>query len=309
LGVLLKICDFVFVLRPLILIPAWSFYLVGAAKARGQTFAAYAELPAPIVVLCLTSILVSAYLLNQIFDKESDEKNDKLFYLSRGIFRTRTLLAMAVVFFVIASLSFQEVAERYRLPLIGALALSLLYSLPPVRLCARPFLDMAANAFGYGGIAFIIGFLVYDYSSADALVGAIPYILLVASTFIHTTILDIVGDRAAGKISTAVFVGERPANAMALILHVAGTVAALIITDWIAVIITAATLPATIYALRAHTKRASSLQIQITTLAVTLAAIIFWPAYALVVAPLLIVSRFYYAKRFGITYPGPQKNV
>lgn len=295
-------------LRPLILIPAWSFYLVGAAQGRGGGFAAYIGIPGGAPLLSLTALLVSAYLLNQIFDLESDARNDKLFYLSRGIFRVRTLVIMAGIFFVVASLAFQEVGGNLRLPLVLALVLSLLYSLPPIRLCARPFLDMLANAFGYGGIAYVIGFGVFDMSAAGAWTHAAPFVMLVAATFIHTTILDVEGDRASGKISTAVFLGERAANILAAALHTLGVGVAIFTGDIIAMVVTGATLPFTLVALFKRTRSASAMQIQGATLVTTGVAIVFWPVYAIVVAPLIVLSRVYYRLRFGITYPGPRKS-
>ncbi len=67
---LLRICDFIFVLRPLILIPAWSFYLIGAATAI-ETNPDYPRgFPGLTAFLSLTAILITAYLLNQIFDRD-----------------------------------------------------------------------------------------------------------------------------------------------------------------------------------------------------------------------------------------------
>jgi 4-hydroxybenzoate polyprenyltransferase len=308
LGVFLKICDFVFVLRPLILIPAWSFYLIGAAQARGEPYSVYAGLPSPTVLLSLTSILISAYLLNQIFDRESDEKNDKCFYLTRGIFQGRTLVVFATVFFLIASFAFHRVDGAQRFALLLALILALLYSLPPVRLCARPFLDTIANAVGYGGVAYVLGYGSYGSSLLQAIIASIPYVLLVASTFLHTTILDVIGDKAAGKISTAVYIGERRSASAAAVLHTLGVVSAAVTGNAPALVITGVALPITIYVFVKHSRQASAMQIQATTLIVTVAAVAFWPVYAVIVAPLIILSRVYYARRFGITYPGPQKN-
>jgi 4-hydroxybenzoate polyprenyltransferase len=265
-------------------------------------------LPSPIVLLCLTSILISAYLLNQVFDRESDERNDKCFYLSRGIFQVRTLVILAAVFFLIASLAFQQIGGTQRLPLLLALVLSLLYSLPPVRLCARPFCDLIANAVGYGGVAYIIGFGVYRSSTIDAVIGASPYVFLVASTFLHTTILDVPGDRATGKISTAVFIGENRSAYLAGVLHAFGVIAAVASANLLALIITAAAAPFTVYALAKRNPAASALLIQATTLVVTLGAVLFWPLYAVILTPLVILARVYYRRRFGIIYPGPQKS-
>jgi 4-hydroxybenzoate polyprenyltransferase len=293
----------------LILIPAWSFCLIGAAQGRGLTLSLPGGLPSPVTLLTLTSILITAYLLNQVFDRETDAKNDKCFYLARGIFQVRTLVIMAMIFLFVAAYAFQEIVPPLqRWMLLGALVLSLLYSLPPVRLCARPLLDMLANAVGYGGAAYIIGFSIYEQSTADAISTSIPYVLLVAATFLHTTILDVEGDRASGKISTTVLIGERRSALLALVFSVLAVVAAVVTRNLLAVIVTGLSLPLAIHALTSGTRSASASQIQATTLIVTGVAIYFWPVYALVLVPLIALARVYYRKRFGITYPGPQRS-
>ena len=102
-NLLLRLCDFVFVLRPLILIPAWSFYLIGAAQSSGLGVPA-GRFPPATALKSLTAILIVAYLINQIFDKDTDRRNDKIFYLANGIFSERMLLVIAGVFFVAASI-------------------------------------------------------------------------------------------------------------------------------------------------------------------------------------------------------------
>jgi 4-hydroxybenzoate polyprenyltransferase len=309
LRLFLKICDFIFVLRPLILIPAWGFYLIGAAQGRGATMPTTTGLPSPIALLSLTSILVCAYLLNQVFDRETDEKNDKCFYLSRGIFRVRTLIIMAAVFFLVAAYAFQGVVSPIqRWTLLLSLALSLLYSLPPIRLCARPFLDMLANAFGYGGCAVVMGFGAYQSSAADAMAVSVPYVLLVASTFLHTTILDVEGDRASGKISTAVFIGERRSTNLAAFFHLLAVLSAFVTSNFVAIVVSGLTVPASIHALKTGTRSASTILVQANTLVVAVVAAFFWPVFGAVLVPLVLLARFYYHRRFGIIYPGPRKS-
>jgi len=265
--------------------------------------------PTPISLLSLTAILASAYLLNQIFDRESDERNEKCFYLSRGIFHARTLVIYALVFFVIASLAFKRAADVQRAPLVAALLLSLLYSLPPARLCARPFFDIAANAIGYGAVAYVLGFGAYQSTPLRAIVSSAPYVLLVASTFLHTTILDAAGDKAVGKISTTVFIGERASVNLAATLHVLAVVCALATGNYAALAVTGLSLPVTLRTIVKRQREASAVLVQVITLVVTAAAIVSWPTYAIIVVPLIILSRFYYRRRFGITYPGVRKSV
>jgi 4-hydroxybenzoate polyprenyltransferase len=309
LSAVLRICDFLFVLRPVILIPAWSFYLIGAAEAGRSTGSWSDAVPLAAVAVCLTAILAAAYVLNQIFDRESDERNNKCLFLSRGIFRVRTLVWMAIVSLLIAGYAFRHAVPEARPWLAAALALSLVYSLPPVRLCARPFLDLVANAVGYGMIAFVLGYGAFGSSWTPALWASVPYVFLVAATFLHTTVLDFSGDRAAGKTSTSIVIGIRASAAAAAVLHVVAFAFSLATRSGTAAAVTGVSLPVTAFPLFNRSIGASAVVVQANTLVVTAAAVLHWPAYIAVVAPLVVLSRFYHRRRFGIIYPGPARVV
>jgi 4-hydroxybenzoate polyprenyltransferase len=304
---LLRIGDYLFVLRPLLLIPAWSFYLIGAGEGLGKSIPGGFELPSIWTFAGLTAVLVTAYLLNQIFDRDSDAGNDKCPYLSRGIFGVRTLLILALGFYLLASTCFRRLEDAQRIPLIAALVLSLIYSLPPIRLCARPVLDLLANAVGFGGIAFLLG---YSLSPAGhgGLVMALPYTLLVGATFLHTTILDEDGDRRAGKRTTTVLIGAGASRIAAVVLHGAAVATAVYSGRPTAVVLTAISLPLTLAALPGGRTGRSSIQVQGTTALVSLGAAVHWPAFALLIIPLAVLSRLYHRRRFDLNYPGIRKS-
>lgn len=304
LNSLLRLCDFVFVLRPLILIPAWSFFLIGAAQSSESGLPA-GSFPPVTVLKSLTAILIVAYLINQIFDKDADRRNNKIFYLANGIFSEWMLLVIAGAFFVAASVTFQAAENFQRGPLVLALFLALVYSLPPIRLCARPVLDVGANAVGYGGIAFVLGHTVFNPSLREALVGSIPYVLMVGATFLHTTILDVEGDRDSGKVSTAVWIGAKRSAILGVGLHAAAVVVAALSGHMMALATTGVGLPISVYASVRTNKRTSSALVQSSILIVTVTAVVAWPAYLGIVLPLVLLARYYYKRRFGITYPGP----
>jgi 1,4-dihydroxy-2-naphthoate octaprenyltransferase len=150
----------------------------------------------------------------------------------------------------------------------------------------------------------VLGYTVSNPSLSRALWAAIPYVLLVAATFLHTTILDFEGDRASGKKSTSVLIGVRLSAYLSTFLHAAAFAAAFVRVAPAAMIITGVTLPLSIYAIARGSKRTSSFIIQANTFVVTVAAATAWPLYLAVAAPLVLLSRCYHARRFGITYPG-----
>jgi 4-hydroxybenzoate polyprenyltransferase len=319
---LLRIGDYVFVMRPLILIPAWSFFLVGAAAGRGHASFSFGFSDAPAALFysfgCLTAILVTAYLLNQVFDVDSDRRNRKGHYLTRGIHKTRTVVAMALVAFILASYFFRFVNASQRVPLAVALALSLAYSLPPLRLVARPIVDLLANAAGYGAVAFISGFTVYNSSITDAAALSLPYVFLVGATFLHTTILDIDGDKQSGKITTTVLVGVRRSTIAAWVLVVFGGVSAALISlprygDRLSLVVLSVGFVAFSVAVfrifRGGGTSVSSNTVQAATVLVTVPAAIAWPAYLVLLVPIVATARPYYRIRFGLNYPGPASAV
>jgi 4-hydroxybenzoate polyprenyltransferase len=283
--------------------------LIGAGQSIETNPYYPAGFPSLLAFSALTAILITAYLLNQVFDQESDKRNNKCLYLAHGLFRARTLVLFAIFSYLTALLTFHQVDNIQKSPLFIAAVLSLAYSLPPLRLCARPFLDLLANAIGYGGVAFVLGHELYAASPGNAARLAMPYVFLVAATFLHTAILDIEGDRLTGKITTAVFIGENASRRLAAILHGAAVAAAIFSGGITPLVITGATAPLSILALARKTRRASMLLVQGNTLVVALAAVALWPAFTIIIAPLIFLSRYYHAQRFGIIYPGPPRGV
>jgi chlorophyll synthase len=319
---LLKLGDYLFVMRPLILVPAWSFYLLGSAAGKRTAGVTPAWLdwtpgaPAPFYLgfACLTAILVSAYLLNQIFDQESDRLNDKGHFLTRGIFTPRTVLVMAVASFLVASFLYRYVAPAQREVLVLAVMLSLAYSAPPLRLVARPYVDLLANAVGYGGIAYVAGFAAWSPRLDHAAVLSIPYLFLVGAAFLHTTLLDAAGDRQSDKRTTTVAIGDDRSVSLSCVLVMAGMGPAVAISflrfgDWMApVLLGLCAVIVVLAALRSGrpgTTVPSSRVVQLVTVVVTVPAAAAWPVYLVLLVPVILAARFYYTARFGITYPGP----
>ena len=319
---LLRGADFVFVLRPLIMIPAWSFYALGVHLAPGP---ARVELFSVVVqpgFWCLTALLASAYVVNQIFDQASDRLNGKGLFMTHGVFRTHTMIAIALVCFLGASWLFRRVDAAQQIPLIGAMVLAFMYSLPPLRLCSRPWLDLIANAIGYGGLAYAAGAGGVSGYALQAFLDAYPWMLLVGATFLHTAILDVDGDAAAGKRTTTVAIGIVPSAHLAAALALVALSAVLWRffkhdgSFW-SVLVAAISFVACVvacFALRRAEKqdaslttatraRASSRTVLAITTVVALWACMRDPVLLALFVPLALAARFYYRARFYLRYP------
>jgi chlorophyll synthase len=289
----MRVLDFFFALRPLVMIPAWSFFVLGWAAAGGAATA----FPALRFGL-LSLVLCGAYLVNQIVDRESDRINAKGFFLQRGIFAPRTYAWAAAACLVVgcgAAWVFDAAPQRTAL----AALLGLAYSTPPVRLAARPGFDLAANALGYGVLAPAIG-------AGDV---RLPVLLLaagalaVAAVFLHTTILDLDGDRRTGKRTSGTALGVRAGRGVAAVCALAGAAAA-----WgaapapqrVATLVLAALTLAAALAPRRVASRAVCVA---GTGVFALAAAVACPPFGIAVMGLVIATRIYYRRRFALAYP------
>lgn len=301
-----KAADYLFLMRPIILIPVWTFYLLGAHHGRDPASSGAPAQSLLIGALSFTLLIGAAYIVNQITDRESDRLNRKLFLISDGIVPVRTawietcmLGAMALAAGAFVSLPF------FFLLLFGAL-LGAAYSIEPLRLKRRPGLDVAANAVGNGIINTLAGWIAAGGSTAGLPVLA-PYPLAVASVHLATTLADIGGDSGMGLRTTGVAIGARRGLFASAALMAAAAGLAWAVGNRPAFYASLLSLPCFISALgRLRAAPAAGellLPAKVATLVFTAAAgIIFWPFIPFVIA-VLWCTRIYYRRRFGIVYP------
>jgi hypothetical protein len=283
----MRLVDFFFALRPLVLVPAWSFFILGWAAAG-------AVHPFPLIrAAALTLVLIGGHLVNQIVDFETDRMNGKGFFLQRGIFTRRTY-AFATAACVVAGIGL-AVAETQAAGRIAAAALLVVaYSTPPVRLAARPGFDVAANALGYGVLAPCIG------AGRAALPAAVvaSCAAVVAAVFLHTTLMDIDGDRRSGKRTIGVAVSAHWCRIVAAGLALAAVFVGRDDPPRIA-----ATAAVALLCIAASVRLSSRAVVVGGTAAFALAAGWMQPLFALAVAILVAATRLYYSRRFALSYP------
>jgi 4-hydroxybenzoate polyprenyltransferase len=254
----------------------------------------------------LSVVLAAAYLVNQVVDAESDRLNDKGFFLQRRIFTPRLYVVAASVSLVVALGVGLWQEESPRL-LLAAAALGLAYSLPPLRLSGRAGFDLLANALGYGGVALLLGAgslqLPGGITSAPWGARLAACMLAVAAVFLHTTVLDLEGDRRTGKRTSGVALGPARTRAAAAALGIAAAVVALFAE---ATVLLGATLLLVLGVVAAclWPRRVGSAAVGVGGTAVfALAAGVGAPAFPLALIVLVGVTRLYYRRRFNLAYP------
>jgi 4-hydroxybenzoate polyprenyltransferase len=178
----------------------------------------------------------------------------------------------------------------------------LAYSLPPLRLTARPGLDVIANATGYGAIATLLGGAPHPSLDPGASLLVFGTTLAVSAVFLHTTLLDLEGDRRTGKRSIGVVLGPVATRIVACIAALGA--AACCVGQGPALRIATALLAiasaATILAPARVTSRA--IVVGATALFAVVAATT-WPPFWVGIVGLGIATRVYYARRFALRYP------
>ncbi len=304
--------DALFLMRPVLWVPVWGFAVFGAARG-----AAAQGSPAPLVsrglfgvpqwgLLMLFSCAVgSVYVLNQLADIDADRANPGFALLAQGHVSVKLAGVTAAVAGVLPLLG-AAVLRQPALLLLSAAALVLgaLYCLPPVRLSGRPLFDFAANAAGYGFLAFGCGWWMSGAALTPQLMrDGLPYVLLMCGGSVSSTIPDIEGDRAGGKYTTAVALGPLWAHRLALACVAAGTAVAGALGDTAALICGLAAVPCYVVHELVRSRRTMEATYKIGGAAMMVVAALREPFLAVLGVAVFGATLAYFRLRFRVVYP------
>ena len=301
---ILPVFDYLLVLRPTLLFPVWTLVLLGHYHGTAHMSHSFkfeilaAEIPVYLnldarvwVTLCLYSMLAS----------------DKLYLVADGYVKLPLIKLEAAVLFL-ASIVWAVVWFHRSWAYLALIALStvlgVIYSVQPFRLKGKPILDLLANAIGYGGIAFLLGWAATAKLNAEALQRAIPYMFCVGAAFVNTTLPDLKGDSAHGDRTTGVLLGVRRACQLSLFLLVIAILSAWIVKDAIALISGLVSVPFFVYMNITPKRQAIILATRVGILMLSLVACILIPPYFILFGCAMLFVRWYYSARFDIVYPG-----
>jgi len=307
---ILRLLDFLFFMRPIILIPIWSFILIGHYHS-GHTihvhnFFRFGFSTQLIIKSILSTLVVGAvYIVNQIYDRETDALNKKLFFIPKSIITLKQAKIQSyvlVITFVAGSILFQ-LDWRYILFNLLLLILGICYSIPPFQFKSRPGLDLLLNMLGYGGLSFFIGWTINGIISRSMFIAALPYFIFMAAMYINTTLIDYEGDKESGLLTTGVFFGKNLASLISLIIVFFTLTIGYLQQNWIIFSIVAVSSPIFLMAWIKKDRKSFLLSVQAPGWLFVIFLGIIFPYYFLFIVCLYLLTKFYYKKRFNMDYP------
>lgn len=312
--VLRKVTDFLFLMRPIVLVSVWGFSIFGyrcGLLHKNESVHPIVwgkEHVVPFLYMILFSISVGAvFVLNQIADFSVDAHNDGFPLLVKGKIGMKTARQYAVIL-IAASILLPLIST---IPVIavfsvGSLALGIMYCFKPFYFTGRPFFDFLANAVGYALIAFGVGWYLYTKESLvrmDFVLAALPYFFLMCAGSISSTLPDYSGDKVENKRTTAVTFGITPAHSIASLFLVSAGITAWYSHDIIPVIVSISAVP--FYGIFFFCKSQTIMEATYKIgggISMVLAGILF---PLLIPAALIVMfgTRIYFRHRYGVSYP------
>jgi 4-hydroxybenzoate polyprenyltransferase len=305
--VILALLDAVCITRPVVLIPVWGFALLGLDRGHAAGGGAAVGIWTAVWIGVFSLSVAAVYVVNQVADLDADAVNDGFPLLTKGGVSRRLAATTAAV-----CAAASTALPLLRLPMLSALAgaalaVGAVYCLKPLRLSGRPVLDFLANAVGYGGIAFGVGWVLsgaptglFTGRFAQA---ALPYVLLMCAGSISSTIPDMPGDAAAGKRTTAVVFGRMPAHCLALAMLVAGGVAGHLAGDVQSVVCAALVVPLYLAYLVAPQPALCEATYKVGGAILMLVAVVRFPLFGAAGLIVLLATRMYFRFRHKVNYP------
>jgi 4-hydroxybenzoate polyprenyltransferase len=297
---MLRYLDYLFLVRPVLMPPVWTILLLG--HRRSSQLSGEGHLPG-LAVLLAFFLVGAVYVLNQIFDIESDRLNEKLFFLAKGYISRRSAVFEAVLLNLISVIPAFLISLQLGLLFLLGMVFGFLYSVPPLSIKNRPFGALALNAMAHGNLVFLIGWSMNHSLSIESLVFSLPYMFAVAAIYLNTTIPDLEGDERVGKITLSVKWGKERVIMLSPILVAAAITLAAILKDIPFLIASSSSFPFFILSALSKGERHIVLATKVSILFLSIAVGIFYPWYFAILAFGFVGTRLYYKARFNLDYP------
>jgi 4-hydroxybenzoate polyprenyltransferase len=298
--IMIRYLDYFFVIRPVLMPPVWTILLLG--HHRSAVLSGENNLPGLILIL-VTFLVGAVYLLNQIYDVESDKLNKKLFFLAEGYISKRNATFETILLNLISIIPSYLISLELGVLFTFGFLFGLFYSVPPFSFKGKPSGGFLFNILAHGNLTFLAGWLMNQALSGKSILFSLPYMFAVGAVYLNTTIPDIEGDKRSGKITPAVKWGKVKVVIFASILVFFATVLSFFVKDVPFFIASALVFPFFLFGALTRKNNAIVLSTKLSILFLSIAAGFFYPWYFAVLILGFLGTRLYYKARFHYDYP------
>jgi 4-hydroxybenzoate polyprenyltransferase len=297
---MVRYLDYLFVIRPVLMPPVWTILLLG--HHRSAVLSGESNLPG-LILLLVTFLVGAVYLLNQIYDVESDRINKKLFFLSEGYISKKNAIFQTILLNLISIIPAYFISLNLGLLFTLGFLFGFFYSVPPFSLKGRPWGGFLFNILAHGNLAFLGGWSMNHTLSGESILFSLPYMFAVGAVYLNTTIPDMEGDKRSGKITLAVKWGKEKVVIFAFTLVLIATSLSFLFKDIPFFIASALVLPFFLFGVLTKKNNNIILSSKLSILFLSIAAGYFYPWYFAILVLGFILTRLYYKARFGLDYP------
>jgi len=296
----MKLLDFIFAARPMLHLPVWSIYLITWHQIYPENDF---NLSGLVIIIALTLNFSGAYYINQIFDYETDFINKKLGFLQNNmITREGMKLCYYIITFLAIAVAFA--VDIYSGLICTAIAgLGYIYSAPPLRLKDRPFWGLISNSIAYGIMIPLMIPNIFEYWDEHAVYLPVYFFLTVSAGYMLTIIPDREGDIKSGKITFAALLPTFYLMMIAMLLLYLSLMAAIRMEQFHLSVLSAIAIIIFLIALINRKSPVILFACKAPILMMSLLAGYYYPTYLVFLLAVLILTRIYYQRRFGIVYP------
>lgn len=313
-----KLLDYIFLMRPMLIIPVWTISLLGARASlwrdRGVNPMTFDRFPFVnlttsdlnlLIMLGLSTLLAGGvFILNQIYDVESDRINKKLFLIAEGHITTREAWIAYIFTTGVAIVGAFVLNWQLGCLFIAGAWFGFQYSFPKFNLREHPYKSFRNNVVAHGTLAFLFGWVMYLNFNIEGIIKSIPYFLAVAAVYLNTTLPDLPGDTATGKKTYGAQWGVAKTQRSALYFLLGGLVFSIMTADYGFTITAVVCAPFFFWAaLNPDSIAISTLASKVSIIVLSIFAAIFFPVYAAILLFTIVLTKLYYSRRFNIEYP------
>jgi 4-hydroxybenzoate polyprenyltransferase len=303
---MIRLLDFIFVLRPTQFFPLWITMLCGYALTTGTPFFSFE--PLPILAILLMSInFGSIFIFNQIADRETDFQNNKLFLISHDHIPLWQAWVEGIALTLISIVGGYWISVPFMLSALSLTTIGVLYSF--AGLMSRPMTALAINFLG-GVVVFLSGAYAVQtdsYLVYQLLFFSLPYGCAWGAVSLLVSLPDLEGDRTFGKRTWAVHYGIQSTltaavvmDGLALILAVSTMEKAIISSVGVSALFS---LPLFWKTRKEMNPNEIFLPVKFSMVFLAVGVLIFLPLTFVLLALNFAACKFYYHRRFGLDYP------